>query len=141
MTKDITGRNKVFLLVVLTMILGTGMAMAQVTLAIENSNAHPGGNVNIPVMLSDGTGVAGVNTTVTFSPDVVNNATFVGGELLKGHVVDSNSPAAGEFRFLTSKTENDFSSVAYGSAAITMPSIEIRAGYDSIGRISIGLIS
>lgn len=83
----------------LLIILAAG-AFAQKTLYIENSSAMPGGTVYIPLHLTDGTDIAGVNASISFYPAVLENIAFLPGNLLNGHIIAYNSVSPNEFRLV-----------------------------------------
>ncbi len=86
-------------LITVVLLLG-GIAPAQQTITIESTKGGPGAIVYIPVHLSDGCGIGGINATVNFSPGVISNISMVKGDLLNTHVVDYNTVSSMEFRFL-----------------------------------------
>ncbi|MCX7765107.1 MAG: cohesin domain-containing protein [Candidatus Sumerlaeia bacterium] len=90
----------IILFFVSLLVILASYVFAQKSLYIENSSAMPGGIVYIPLKLTDGTDIAGMNLSMNFYPAVLENITFLPGNLLNGHIIAYNSVSPNEFRLV-----------------------------------------
>lgn len=86
--------------IVLILFIYSG-ALAQQIVSIGESYGGPGSVVYIPVYLTEGTNIGGINASVRFSPDgILSDVSFVRGNLLGPHIADYNLVCSDEFRFI-----------------------------------------